>query len=167
MAVPIISQTGIPNCTFRNLPSNCGLTPRKFSPSWCQLQTIINRRVVNYFDTLGHCGLRILCDGVELWLNVLKSEAKVKYLKFCKYNNNIPLHLLSHIVKLENCFNKNYLKYYRLINVFNSFAQKMVTLDIKQAFWLLRTNKKRLDAFLTSVDKQWPLIKWYFRTVDV
>lgn len=104
-----------------------------YPPAWCKLVKCLMKHVGKYVVTLGPFGLGKLREGISIWFSLLKSEAKVKYLNLRQLENMVPLHFLNHLIKLENCFNNTFLRFYKFNNVFSGIGNKLIRLDIKQA----------------------------------
>lgn len=138
------------NVLFSTLKNNFGCLPQvSNSTPWNVQVKCLMKHVKGYNDTLGRFGTGKLREDVFLWLKILKFEAKIEYLNKCKYENKVPLRFLSHLVKLENCFKKNFLKYCRF---FSRLGYKIIRMDLKQAYWFLRIHRNQFNSFMINAN---------------
>lgn len=62
----------------------------------------------------------------------------------------IHLHTLKHLIQLENCLNKRFLKYYRTGKMFEEMSGRLLKLYRKQAYWLVRNNTNSLEEYFNQ-----------------
>jgi len=107
-------------------------------------------------DLVSEVELFYNCVGLyrTIW-KLINNENKLQYLLLHKNNNNIPIHILSPLIKLEYVFNQKFLKANKYNNsTFNTFAHKLLSLDIQQAQWTRNNIVSDLSKKVSNSDLQ-------------